>query len=166
MEKSSEVVLASGIAGQLLSQLPLELLRWGGTSQACPIHTCPLAARAPAASQPCSAAGHGWVPEWAGTGVRCGDIPQGGALSPACGGHCPGTLPRGWHPGASHRPRHPPATAPSAHAALHRCVSSRHSRFCSISTLSELTDARRTVFVLDGAGQSSLQNYHSSGFQS
>ena len=74
----------------------------------------------------------------------------------AARGHCQGTLPMASSP----------AAAPSAHAALHRSVWPRPCRFCSISTLPELRDAKRAVSIPDGTGQSSLQSYHGSGFQS
>lgn len=56
--------------------------------KACPIHTCPSATQVPL--------------DMAGTGVWCGDVPQGGALSPA-----QGTLPGAYCHGDTARERCP-----------------------------------------------------------
>lgn len=97
-----------------------------------------------------SATGHGWD----GCVVR--GCPTGGSLVTSPGdtawgvlpwGHCQGTLP----------PGSPPTAAPLG-LIWHRLS-------CTISTLSELMDAKRPVFILEALGKALSKTIHSSGFR-
>lgn len=75
MEDSPQVVLAARLLHSFYPSCRLRCSA-GGTPQPVP---------PPCAPSHCCRARAGV--RWAGTGVRCGAVPQGGALSPACGGH-------------------------------------------------------------------------------
>lgn len=89
----------SGIPAQLSAQLPPKVLGWGHCSWCHPrVRTRPP----PPGTAGC---GMGWGPP-----VPCGDVPQGGALSPACGDTAGDT--------AGTSPRHPQRQAPPAPGAV------------------------------------------------